>query len=147
MSEPPLAVFTPVLETKRLTMKLMNLERDVHVLAEIMNVFLRGKDGFQWTVESATRLMTNLMLSPSNCLGLKAPGPAVCFCQNFKFFFLFHAEIEADAMQAYMLYLQSETGPAIGFVSLNERSPDVPPVRIPTRSYLNFKSLISEFRS
>jgi len=66
----------------------------------------------------------------------------------FFFFFSFHAEIEADAMQAYMLYLQSETGPAIGFVSLNERSPDVPPVRIPTRSsYLNFKSLISEFRS
>jgi hypothetical protein len=84
MSEPSLAVFTPVLETKRLTMKLVNLERDAHVLAEIMNVFLSGKDGFQWDVESATRLMTNLTLSPSNCLGLKAPGPAVCFfCQIF----------------------------------------------------------------
>ncbi|KAE9372623.1 hypothetical protein N431DRAFT_375884 [Stipitochalara longipes BDJ] len=104
MSEPPLAVFAPVLETKRLTMKLMNLEKDVHILAEIMNVFLSGKDGFEWDIERATRLMRNLTLSPSNCLGLKAPGPA-----------------------AYMLYLGSETGPTVGFVSLNERRPDVPP--------------------
>jgi hypothetical protein len=80
MSEPTLAIFAPFLHTKRLTMVLLDLERDVQVLAETMNVFLSGKDGFEWTVERARRLMTNLTLSPTNFLGLKAPGPAVSFC-------------------------------------------------------------------
>jgi hypothetical protein len=80
MSEPALAIFAPFLHTKRLTMVLLNLERDVQVLAETMNVFLNGKDGFEWTVERARRLVTNLTLSPTNFLGLKAPGPPVSFC-------------------------------------------------------------------
>ena len=77
MSEPPLAVFAPVLQTKRLTMKLFNFRGDVYELAEIINFFLSGKDGFEWNAELTTRLMTNLTLSPSNLLGFRAPGPAV----------------------------------------------------------------------
>jgi hypothetical protein len=77
MSEPPIAVFTPLLHTERLTMRLVDLEKDIGVLAETMNVCLREADGFDWTVEKAKRLFKNLTLSPRNCLGLKAPGPAV----------------------------------------------------------------------
>jgi hypothetical protein len=81
MSEPPLAIFAPVLRSERLTMVLLNLEKDAQVLADTMNPFLKGAHGEQWTVESVKRLMTNLTLSPSNCLGLKAPGPAVSFAE------------------------------------------------------------------
>jgi hypothetical protein len=77
MSESPLAVFTPILHTERLTMVLLNLEKDAQVLADMMNPFLKSAHGEQWTVESVKRLLTNLTLSPSNCCGLKAPGPAV----------------------------------------------------------------------
>lgn len=77
MSEPPLASFTPLLHTKRLRMRLVNLDDDDQELAEIMNAYLRSVDGFEWTVEGTKRLLTNLTLSPSNCLGQNAPGPAV----------------------------------------------------------------------
>jgi hypothetical protein len=77
-SAPNIAVFAPVLRSRRLTMTLFNRETDLPFLLDLVNASrTQLPNDPLFKEEDLLRLNRNTTLSPKNCLGLTATGPVV----------------------------------------------------------------------